>query len=249
MNRTFLRGEVRRGGGHYDAEGQAPRGSLAQDAKGPSVVQGSDDESAAPRRRSPAVVSAYIGTAATVVAAVTGLMVAFHGSSASPSDVTLRPFNTTTSVPSATTTSSTPTTTSTPGPPVSITGFGTGDPILVQGTYTSIPTGYQIYVFATSTSTAASASPAQAQPWVVFGPATAMGGQWTEKIPRSSAPPGAAVYRATLFASQAICPSTQTSGTGPPLACTGDPVAPLEQDGPNAKGTAGVSMPVTYVNA
>ena len=214
------------------------------------MAQTSGEESDVPRRRSAVVVSAYVGTAATVIAAVTGLVVAIHGSSTSASYTTLAPaFRTTTTVAPSTTTSPTPSTTIAPSPPVSITGFGTGDPIVVQGTYTAIPTGYQISVFATNTSVAPSASRALAQPWDMFGPASATGGQWTERIPKSSAPSGSAVYRATFFEPQTICPSTQTSGTGPPLSCTGDPLAPLEQNGPKAKGTAGQSAPVTFVNS
>ena len=218
------------------------------------MAQASGDESDVPRRRSAVVVSAYVGTAATVIAAVTGLVVAIHGSSTFPSDTTLAPAfrgasSTTTTAAPSTTTSPTPSTTNAPSPPVSITGFGIGDPIVVQGRYTAIPAGYQIYVFATNASVGPSASPALAEPWDAFGPASAAGGQWTERIPKSSAPPGSAVYRATFFESQTICPSTQTSGTGPPSSCTGDPLAPLEQNGPNAKGTAGLSPPVTFVNS
>lgn len=214
------------------------------------MVQTSGDESDVPRRRSGVVVSAYVGAAATIIAAITGLVVAFHGSSTSTSDATIALIlRTTTTITPSTTTLPTPPTTNAPSPPVAITGFGTGDPIVVQGTYTAIPTGYQIYVFATNTTATPSASTPLAQPWVVFGPASAAGGQWTEKIPRSSAPPGSAVYRATIFEPQSTCPSTQTSGTGPPASCTGDPLAPLEQSGPNAKGTAGLSAPITFENS
>ncbi len=209
------------------------------------------EESDLPRRRNPAVVSGIVGAGASVIAAVIGAVVAFHGTSA-PSTTTIAPAYrdaSNTSSPGdpaiVTTTASPPGSQSSPV----IGGFEPGNPVVIWGTYSVISPGYHIWVVVGNPPTGTTATTAGEPPYSAYGPANAANGHWTESVPASALPAGPHTYTATIFGDQELCPAaaSSTSVAGSPAVCSADPLAVLEADGPNAKPSTGTSAPATFV--